>query len=207
MYTDYRDKGLFLLKKGQKGIIHAVFSRFGLIVLLLLIQILIMVGIFRWLGEFLPHIWGGAVLFIVIMLLYLLNSGMDPSAKITWLIVIMLMPVFGVLLFLYTQSDIGHRALKARMNRIIAETKNDIPQSEAVFRRFAGENKGAASLARYMARSGCHPVYDKTAVRYFPLGEDMFGEMLKQLAAAEHFIFMEYFIRSEERRVGKECRL
>ena len=203
MYTDYRDKGLFLLKKGQKGIIHAVFSRFGLIVLLLLIQILIMVGIFRWLGEFLPHIWGGAVLFIVIMLLYLLNSGMDPSAKITWLIVIMLMPVFGVLLFLYTQSDIGHRALKARMNRIIAETKNDIPQSEAVFRRFAGENKGAASLARYMARSGCHPVYDKTAVRYFPLGEDMFGEMLKQLAAAEHFIFMEYFIVDEGEMWGR----
>lgn len=197
MRTDYKDKGLVLLKKGQKGVIHAVFSRFGLIVLLLLIQVLILFGIFHWLGEFLPHVWGGAVLLTFLMLLYLLNSGMDPSAKITWLIVVMVMPVFGVLLFLYTQSDIGHRALKARMNRIIAKTKNDIPQSEDVFRRFAAENRGAASLARYMVRSGCHPVYDKTAVTYFPLGENMFEEMLQQLAAAEHFIFMEYFIVDE----------
>lgn len=35
MSIDYRDKGLNLLKRGQKGIVHAIFSRFGLIVLLL----------------------------------------------------------------------------------------------------------------------------------------------------------------------------
>ena len=38
MVTEYRDRGLNLLKKGQKGIVHAVFSRFGLILLLLLID-------------------------------------------------------------------------------------------------------------------------------------------------------------------------
>ena len=31
---EYKNKGLTLLKKGQKGIIHAIFSRFGLILLL-----------------------------------------------------------------------------------------------------------------------------------------------------------------------------
>ena len=32
---------------------------------------------------------------------------------------------------------------------------------------------------------------------YFPLGEDKFAEMLRQLEKAEHFIFLEYFIVSE----------
>ena len=63
--------------------------------------------------------------------------------------------------------------------------------------RLAEENGGAAALAHYMGRSGCHPVYDKTAVTYFPLGEEKFEEMLKQLETAQHFIFMEYFIVSE----------
>ncbi len=190
MPTDYKDKGLTLLKKGQKGIIHAIFSRFGLVLTMLLAQVLILFGIFQWFEEFLPHIMGGTVLFSFVMVIYLLNSRIDPTAKITWLIVIMLLPVFGVLLFAYTQSEIGHRALKAHINRIIMDTKDYIPQAEETMRKFSEENRGAAALARYMHRSGCHPVYEKTAVTYFPLGEDKFAEMLKQLEKAEHFIFL-----------------
>lgn len=197
MQTDHKSKGLRLLKKGQTGIIHAVFSRFGLILILLVIQILTLFGIFRWSEQFLPHIFGGTVLFTTIMVIGLLNSKINPTAKITWLIVIMLLPVFGVFLFIYIQSDIGHRALKKRVDEIIGETKARIPVSEDVMERFSREDRGAASLARYMKRSGCHPVHEKTAVTYFPLGEDKFAEMLRQLRAAEHFIFIEYFIVEE----------
>ena len=203
MYEDYKDKGISLLKKGQKGIIHAIFSRFGLVLLMLLAQVLILFSIFQWFEEFLPHIMGGTVLFTFVMVIYLLNSRIDPAAKITWLIVIMLLPVFGVLLFAYTQSEIGHRALKVRINRTIADTKDCIVQSEETMRKFTEENRGAAALAPYMHRSGCHPVYEKTAVTYFPLGEDKFAEMLKQLEKAEHFIFMEYFIVDEGLMWGK----
>lgn len=197
MQTDYKSKGLLLLKKGQKGIIHAIFSRFGLMLLLLLLQVFILFGIFRWFKEFLPHILGGTVLFTFIMVVCLLNSRMNPTAKITWLIVIMLVPVFGVLLFAYTQSDIGHRALKQRVNQIITDTKECIAQSEDTMKRLSEENRGVAALAHYIHRSGCHPVFENTSVTYFPLGEEKFAEMLKQLEAAEHFIFMEYFIVDE----------
>ncbi len=195
--TENENKGLALLKKGQKGILHAVFSRFGLILLLFAGQVLILFGIFQWFEEFLPHIMGGTALFSVIMVVYLLNSRVNPEAKITWLIVIMLVPVFGVLLFAYTQSDIGHRALKERINQIISGTREEIAQEPEVMARFDAENRGAASLARYIQRSGCYPVYDKTAVTYFPLGEDKFARMLTELEAARHFIFMEYFIVDE----------
>ncbi len=197
MIEDYKNKGLILLKKGQKGMAHAIFSRFGLILFLLLTQIFILFGVFKWFGEFLPHIWGGTVLFILGMIIYLLNSRLNPTAKITWLIVIMLLPVFGVLLFLYTQSDIGHRVLKKRIDYIITQNKESIPQSEEVLERLAKENPGVAALAHYVHRSGCFPVFAHTDVTYFPLGESMFEEMLKQLETAKYFIFMEYFIVEE----------
>lgn len=200
---DYKDKGLNLLRRGQKGIIHAIFSRFGLILVMLAIQVLILFSIFRWFEEFLPHILGGTILFTFAMVIYLLNSQMNPTTKITWLVVIMLLPVFGVLLYSYTQSDIGHRALKSWIHQTITRTKNDIPQSEEVMRRLTEENPGVASLAHYMARSGCHPVYENTSVTYFPLGEDKFEEMLRQLEAAQRFIFMEYFIVDEGLMWGK----
>ncbi len=197
MIEDYKNKGLSLLKRGQKGVMHAIFSRFGLFLLLMAIQVFLLFGVFQWFKDFLPHIFGGTLLFTFLMVIYLLNCSMNPTAKITWLIVIMLMPVFGVLLYVYMQSDIGHKALKERLNRITADTKERIYQEEDVIKRLSGENPGAASLARYIQRSGCHPVFENTSVTYFPLGEYKFEEMLRQLEAAKHFIFIEYFIVDE----------
>ncbi len=197
MSIDYKNKGLTLLKKGQSGIIHAVFSRFGLILLMLIAQVLILFSIFQWFRGVIPHIFGGTVILTSVIVVYLLNNRLNPTAKITWLIVILLLPVFGVLLFVYTQSDLGHRVLKDWTNKVITDTKACIRQDEDVTARLARENGGVAALARYMSRSGCHPVYDKTAVTYFPLGEDKFDAMLRELAAAKHFIFLEYFIVSE----------
>ena len=197
MQNEKKRMGIRLLKKGQKGIIHAVFSRMGLFLLLLLLQAAFLVFGFQWFKEFRPHFFGAAAMLSVAMVLYLLNSPIDPTAKITWLVIVMLTPVFGALLYLYTQLDIGHRALKARFSQIIDLTRQDIPQSEGVFRSLEEEDPGAAALVRYIGRSSCHPVYDRTEVTYFPLGEDKFAEMLRQLEKAEHFIFLEYFIVSE----------
>ena len=192
-----QNKGIRLLEQGKKGLVHAIFSRMGLIILLLAIHIILLFCVFRWFESFLPHIYGGAVLFTVGMVLYLLNSRMDPTAKITWLIVIMLLPVFGALLYLYTQSDFGHRALKKRLNDLITRTEDSIPQNAAVAERLYQEEPGTAALAHYVHRTGCYPIYDRTAVTYFPLGENKWEEMLRQLERAEHFIFMEYFIVDE----------
>ena len=59
-------KGIILLRKGQKGIVHAVFSRFGLVLLLLAAQIFFLIGIFQRFKEFLPHILSVVVLLSLI---------------------------------------------------------------------------------------------------------------------------------------------
>ena len=197
------NQGLQLLRKGQKGLIHMIFSRLGLIVLLLAFHVFLMFGAFRWFGKFLPHIYGGTILFTAAMVLYLLNSRMDNSAKLTWLIVILLLPVFGALLFCYTQSDLGHRALKKRMNGLIDGTRDSIPQNPGVMEELERQAPEAAALSRYLNRTGCYPAYRNTDVGYFPLGEQMWEEMLRQLEEAKHFIFLEYFIVEEGVMWGK----
>ncbi len=195
--------GLSLLRKGKQGFFRIVFSRLGLIVLLLALQVMVLFSIFQWFEAFLPHILGGTAIFTAIMVLCLLGSAMDPTAKLTWLLIIALLPVFGALLYWYTQSDIGHRAVKARLNQLADQTRQAIPQSQETLDALAAENPGAASLARYIHRSGCYPVFDRTAVTYFPLGEAKWAEMLRQLEQAEHFIFLEYFIVEEGLMWGK----
>lgn len=195
-------EGLSLLKRGKRGVVRALFSRLGIVLLLLAVQVLFLLGFFLWFRDFLPHMLGGTALFTVVMVVYLLNSPMDPTAKITWLVVIMLLPVFGALLYWYTQSELGHRLLKKRVDRLLSETKDCLPQSRETMDRLAEQNPGAASLARYIGRSG-FPVWENTTAVYFPSGEQKFAEMLRQLERAEKFIFLEYFIIGEGMMWGK----
>ena len=128
---------------------------------------------------------------------------MDPTVKITWLVVVMFLPVFGALLFLYTQKNIGHRALQNRYAELNAETSEALGQSMETEQALRRSDSGAAALVKYVQHSGCYPVYDHTAVTYFPLGEDKFREMLVQLKQAKRFIFLEYFIVDEGEMWGE----
>ncbi len=195
--------GIRLLKKGQKGLIHALFSRFGVILLLFLVQVAILFSVFMWFRDLQPYISALMTTFSVVMVLYLLNSRFDPTAKITWLVIIMLMPVFGAFLLWFTKSEIGHRLIKGRVDQIAGAAKDYIPQNPEVIQRLEQENPGVRALVRYVGRSGCHPVFDDTAVTYFPVGEKKWEEMLRQLEQAQHYIFLEYFIVDEGLMWGK----
>lgn len=199
--------GIRLLKKGQKGLIYMLFSRMGIIILLFLVQILFLFSVFQKFGEYIPHFLGGNFLFTVIILIYLINNRMDPSAKIIWLVIIMAFPVFGALLLVYTQTDVGHRAVKKRLTNLMELTRQSIPQSPKTMEALEKESPEAAALSRYVSRTGCYPVFDHTDVTYFPLGEDKFYEMLRQLEQARHFIFLEYFIVDEGVMWGKVLEL
>ena len=197
------NEGLTLLKKGQKGIVQAIFGRTGLIVVLLLFNFGLLFSVFTWFSELLPHFYGGTVLFSVCVVIYLLNTHMDSTAKITWLILITLIPIFGALLLLYTRMEIGHRAAKNRLNQLTEETKTSILQKKETIQKLQEESQETLALANYIARTGCYPVFAGTDVTYFSLGEEKFAEMLMQLEKAERFIFLEYFIIDEGLMWGK----
>ena len=194
----FEDGSIRLLKKGQSGLVHAIFSRFGLILILLLLQALALFSLLRWFGELLPHYLGGTLLVTAAMMVYLLNQDMDNSVRITWLVVTALAPVLGVPLFWYTKADIGHRVLRKRLMELEGQTRAQLPQDERAVRRREAEDPGAASLTRYLrGRGGGFPVYQNTAVTYFPGGEAKFEELLRQLETAKKYIFLEYFIIEE----------
>ena len=199
--TDTR--GLRLLKKGRRGLWRAVFSRAGMIALFLLLQILLLIEGFRYLQNFMPHYYTFSLAFTGAMGLFLINSRLEPNAKLTWLLVILLLPVFGGLLYIYTQSDIGHRILRDRYAAISRETRDSLPQSVDTLVRLTDEAPEMAGIARYVNRSGCFPVYDETAVRYYPLGDELFPALLEELEKAEDFIYLEFFIIGEGEMWGR----
>ena len=198
-----KNTGLHLLKKGQKGIFHAVFSRFGIVFVLLAFQVALLFSVFFWFQSFVPQFFGGGAVFGLCVSFYILNTDSDASAKLTWIILVMALPVFGTLLYLYTEKEIGHRALRQRVADTIELSKDTIGQDPAVLESFKKSAPDAFPLARYLQKTGNFSVFNGTAVSYLSIGEDMFEEMLLQLEKARHFIFLEYFIIDEGVMWGK----
>ena len=200
---DEGSEGLSLLKKGQKGLWAILFSRLGVILLLFLLQVFFLFAALRWFASFLPHLFAVSLLLDVVMVPVLLNSRLDPTAKITWLMVIMVLPVFGAAMYLYTRSDLGHRLMRELTRQSTERNRRRIKQDPAVMQRLEEAAPGTAALVRYMRRSGCYPAFEGTDVTYFPLGEDKWAQMLVELEKAEKFIFLEYFIVDEGLMWGK----
>ena len=194
----FEDGGIRLLRKGQKGLIHAIFSRFGLVLVLLVLQFGALFSLMRWFSDLLSHYLGGTLLVTAAMMVYLLNQDMNNSVRIPWLVVTALAPVLGVLLFCYTKEDVGHRMLKKRLLELEGQTRSQLPQNKKTGKALDADCPGAASLAQYLrGRGGGFPVYENTQVTYFPSGEAKFAALLPQLESATQYIFLEYFIIDE----------
>ena len=186
-----------LAKPMKTGLLHLIFSRFLVIILLLGLQVAIFAGFYGWLSKLTHYMAALQLVFTALMVIYLFNNSMDSSAKLTWMFLIALFPLPGAAMLLFTQTNLGHRALKERVDFRLEKTKSLLDQPEGVLEELEKEGGGTEDLVRYLNRSGCFPAYKNTAVTYFPDGEDTFRALLEELEKATTYIFMEYYIIEE----------
>ncbi len=200
-----KEKGLRLLEKGKRGFFRVIFSRTGIITALLIADLFLLIALQLWINDLIhpPILAVAVVAFIVVMVVYLINSDMDPTSKITWLMLISLAPTVGAPLYFYVNAEWGHRVLKRRLEQLLQNTRSSLKQRASTLEKLKKEEPGEAALLYYLQSVGCHPVFDQCKVQYFPSGESKFEELKKQLEAAERFIFMEYFIIDEGRMWGE----
>ena len=185
------------MEKSRKGMLKMVFSRTMLITVLLLLNFaLAFLMVFKLL-EGLPILFGSVIAFTAVMELIILNSRDHVNFKLTWCVIVAVLPLFGAAMYFLIRCDLGNRVNKRLVDASIRTAEPFIPEQKELLRKIEGEDKNLYNLATYLDRYALAPVYDNTAVKYFPQGEEKFAELLVQLEQAEKFIFMEYFLISE----------
>lgn len=200
MKNNYSEKqNSRFINKSKKSILNVIFSRFGLISVFLVLQIAFITAFFVRFDTYLPQFYSFNIALSIIMLLYLINCQIDPTAKLTWLVVFAIFPLFGALLFAYTQSDVGHRALMKRAESVKKQTINTLDHNNETISKLSALDKKASMMCKYLQRCGCHPLYDNSSVEYLSSGEKMFEQLKLSLESAKNYIFMEYFIIEEGR--------
>ena len=186
---------VLLLNKGRRGLLRLVFGRTAVIIALLLAQVALLLAGFVWLGE--RYVYGGSLAAAFIAALVVINRPGNPEAKITWILLITLLPVFGAPFYAYVELELGHRLARARLAEVGGRTAKLTPGDPAALEALRAVDPGAAGLCAYVARAGNQPVYQRSGVSYCPSGEKAFAAMLAELERAERFIFLEYFIIQE----------
>lgn len=180
--------------KKLRGLLRIIFGRTTFVVLFLLIQVWILFCGFNWLREYMVYVFGGSTILSAIVLIYIISADESSSIKLSWVVPILVIPVFGTLFYLFVKLQPGSRLINRRLQTLGREIEPFLKQDEQVMERFNSISSSQGNLARYMNHFGGFPVYEHTNAKYFPLGDDMFVEMMEQLKKAEHFIFMEFFI-------------
>ncbi len=186
-----------LISKGRRGLLHFIFGRSLLVVLMLAVQIALLVGAFNSLQSAMPYYYATLILLYGGMILHVVNKSSEPYTKITWILLVVLAPPLGLTLYLFVELDIGHRVLNRRLGELMNETAALLPDRRPEPEGMAQAAPELVGLSRYAWKQGRYPVYGNTAVKYLSSGEASLEAMLEDLRRAEDFIFLEFFIIDE----------
>lgn len=183
-------------KKRRRSLLKILFSRTMIIAALLILNFALVFSFVFDVVQGLPVLFGSLVAFTAAMELIILNGRDAPSVKLTWCILVAVLPIFGSAMYFFVLFDLGNRVNRRLVAASVEGSLPCLPEDDALYRTIREEDKDFHNLALYLRRHAYAPVYTNTSVTYFPLGEDKFSALLQELEKAEHFIYLEYFLIS-----------
>lgn len=171
-----------------------IFSRTTLAVLSILLQIIVIGIAVNFFEDNMFVIFGGTVILSLFVVIYILNSKQNPAYKIAWIVPILVFPVFGVLVYLFVHTQVGTKMMNNKLMLLRNETKRYLIQDENVLEDINKEDEQLGTFVNFMNKYSNFPMYTNTDIKYFPLGRDMYEDILLELENAKQYIFLEYFI-------------
>ena len=174
-----------------------VFNRIFLTVIIILFQIAWWTLLVMKLMKYSDIIEVISVILSLAMVVYLISKDDNPEYRIIWIVLILLSPLFGGLLYLSFGDKKPSKRLRRKFNLAHNELKKFMPQDNDTLERLEEMNTRAAQTSKYITNYSDYPVWTNTETTYYKVGEEMYEDMLEELEKAEHFIFLEYFIIQE----------
>lgn len=169
--------------------LKTIFGRLLIVGLAIILQFLVIfsfivyINKYFWVFNLLSTLLGLVVFF------QLLHRDMYPEPKLTWLAVILLMPLFGTVLYLM----FSYNPLPRKQKKLFCQAKK---QADKLFidRKDINIEAPYKGQSNYIKSTNGLPCYENCICEYFSSGEGFWSALKEELNKAEKFIFMEYFI-------------
>ena len=177
--------------KNDRSYKWVLYNRFYAYLIAVLAQ-LIGYGLLLWLFAY-NSAYASIVQFFVsllsfIFVLKIINDEEKPSTKLSWIIVILILPVFGVPTYFISGRG---RPTKKMAKKINTSMQENAEKERAFYGELPPVENGSAT--KYLQTMANYPKLNGD-IEYYPTGKDAFQELLKAVESAEKYIFLEYFI-------------
>ena len=188
----------------MKRLARLIYSNKFFAFLMLIFQLFVLSLGAIWLSEYNVYLFGATSLLSAILIIVEINRGDEPTFKLTWTLLIAIIPVFGALLYIYLHTDIMTSGLATAQKAIRKITAPYMKQDKDILDSVKSSSPTEAGLINYLSAYGGSPAYKNTAVKYYSLGDTMIPAMIEELKTAKQFIFIEFFIINRSGRVWPE---
>lgn len=181
----------------MKKFFRLVFGRVAYTLLFAVIQLSVLFVVLGFFEKQFVYFYSACLLLSAFTVLHVLNRDMNPAYKIVWLVLVLLFPIFGGLMYLMFGKTSISKKEAARAAEIEKRHKAGtmlVGGSEKELREL---DEDAAVQSSYITAITGTPPYTGTKTTYFTVGEEYFEALKNELSKAEHFIFLEYFIIRE----------
>ena len=173
-----------------------IFNRLFVFGLMILVQVVYMLLILNKFSHY-SQVWSAICLVLsILVVLFIVNKEDNPAYKIAWIIPILLFPIFGGLLYLFLGNKKPTRRMRDKIEKEHEKHKCRV-QNQEVIKDIEKQDLRVAGQVRYLSNHVGFPIYENTNATYYKSGEENFKDMIRELKAAKHYIFMEYFIIDE----------
>jgi len=171
-------------------IFKMLFSKIALSFFLLAFQVFTMIFFAYKAAE--SFVWFQTISIVLgmILVLIIINKTEPAEYKVPWLILILMLPIFGATIYvLFANPTIPLRTHR-RLSEISAEL-SAFSNDEEPLTDYLGEYAG---VEQYLVTNGADGGHLHNRITYFRIGEEFFEDFKKELKKAQKFIFLEYFI-------------
>jgi len=181
----------------MKNFLKMHFWRLLIVLFLFLSQLAIIILGIIYIRDYYPLIYLLFLVISVVVVLIIIGNRSNPSYKISWLVLILIFPAFGGMLYLLFGNKKMNRKQKKMVTKMHALIEQSTRNTEGVLERLKSENLDAHNQSAYIKNTTGFGPYQNCYSEYFPSGESFLNTLISELKKAKKFIFIEYFIISE----------
>ena len=176
----------------KKGAVKNGIARMILAVLSMVIGILGLFFLILLAGQKAGWIYTFIHFIGLFLVLGIYASHKTSSIRMTWMFVIMALPIFGTMLYLLIGSNAQSYKMRRRFEDIDRILFPILPTGEEEAENAKARDRRLGGIVEYIRRQAGFPVYQNTRIQYFDDGAKGIEAQKRDLANAKKFIFMEY---------------
>lgn len=179
--------------KGEHNSIQTII-KFLVFLITLTLQIVILLLVYKGTNNL--FIYSEVIFDIlkVFSIIYIIHKPINPSYKLTWIVLIAVLPVLGIVMFLL----FGNVGIPKMLKKTFIKNKE-------LSQKFLNYKKEDYMILKemdiYKYKQACfltnvsdYPLYRSNNIEYLDIGEKYLEKLLIDLKKAEKYIFLEYFI-------------